>query len=223
VTPDRRVIAVARYLLAEHTHSRSFVAPLVVLVGGVIVLYAQPPNPVLSTGGTVAAFLFPIGCWIALAFFNSQGTADRRLLAATVGGARFVRGRLLAAASLAAATSLFALAIPLIGGAFERTPRLDELGLLLAANATSTIGATALAIAFSAPIVRSRAIAVLGLTACVLATIPLRLPPFIPTARALDTARAGRVPGRIAADVLVVLAFAIAATLLGAWQWRRRE
>src|ERR1700722_15850458 len=114
------MIAVARYLLAEHTRSRSFVAPLVVLAAGVIVLYAQPPNPVLSTGGTVAAFLFPIGCWMALAFFDSQGAADRQLLAATVGGARFVRGRLLAAGALAAASAAFALVVPLAGGAFER-------------------------------------------------------------------------------------------------------
>jgi len=217
------MIAVARYLLAEHTRSRSFVAPLVILATGVVVLYAQPPNPVLATGGTVAAFLFPIGCWIALAFFNSQSAGDRQLLVATVGWRDFAGGRLIGAGALAAASSAFALAVPLAGGAFERTPHLDEVGLLAAANLLATIAATALALLFSAPIVRSRAIAMLGLTGCVLATIPLSLPPFIPTARALDTVHAGRVPGRIAGDAAIVLAFALVAVAAGAWQWRRRE
>jgi len=217
------MIAVARYLLAEHTRSRRFVAALLVLAAGVIVLYAQPPNPVLSTGGTVAAFLFPIGCWLALALFDSQGDADRRLLAASVGGALMVGGRLLAAAALAGGASLFALAVALARGAVERAPHLDELGLLLGANLLSTLGGAALAALFAAPIVRSRAIAVIGVRACVLATIPLRLPPFIPTARALDVRHAARVPGRIAAEAGEVRAFVLVASALGGRQWRRRE
>jgi hypothetical protein len=217
------MIAVARYLLAEHVRSRSFVAPLAVLVGGVIVLYAQPPNPVLSTGGTVAAFLFPIGCWLALALLRSQPESDRRLLCATAGAGRFVRGRLLAAGLLALAASLFALAVPLAGGAFDRTPHLAEVGLILLANLVATLGATALAMLFSPPLVRSQAIGVLGLATVVVVAVPLRLPPFIPTARALDTARAGAVPARIAGDALEIVLFAIAATALAAWQWRRRE
>jgi hypothetical protein len=90
------VIPAARYLLSEHLRTRGFVAPTVVLLAGVVVLYAQPPNPVISTAGTVAAFLFAAQCWLALGLFNSQGTADRQVLVATVGGRRFALARLLA-------------------------------------------------------------------------------------------------------------------------------
>ena len=67
------MIAVARYLLSEHFRSRRFVAPMLLLTAGVVVLYAQPPNPVLSTAGTVAAYTFPCMCWGALALLNTQG------------------------------------------------------------------------------------------------------------------------------------------------------
>jgi hypothetical protein len=129
------VIPAARYLLSEHLRTRGFVAPTVVLLAGVVVLYAQPPNPVISTAGTVAAFLFAAQCWLSLGLFNSQGTADRQVLVATVGGRRFALARLLAAGALAARTS------------------------------------------------------VLGLSACALLTLPLDLPPVVPTARALTRAR----------------------------------
>lgn len=217
------MINVARYLLAGYTRSRSLVAPLAVLIGGVIVLYAQPPNPVLSTAGTVAAFLFPVQCWMALAFFNAQGEADRQLLAATVGGPKLARGRLLAAGTLAAASSLLALGIPLIGGAFQRSAHLDEVVLILAANLIATIGATALAVPFSAPIVRTSAISLLGLTTCIVLTIPLRIPPLIPTAKALNTTHAAGATGPLARDAAVVLIFALAVAALGSRQWRRCE
>jgi hypothetical protein len=60
---------------------------------------------------------------------------------------------------------------------------------------------------------------VLGLST----VIVLRIPPMIPTAGALNTAHAARVPRRIATDFLIVLAFAIVSATTGAWQWRRSE
>jgi len=77
IKPQKAVAAVARYLLAEYLRSRRFVAPLLLLAAGVVVLYAQPPNAVLSTAGTVAGFVFVDTCWVALALLNTQGDADR--------------------------------------------------------------------------------------------------------------------------------------------------
>jgi hypothetical protein len=67
------------------------------------------------------------------------------------------------------------LALPLVTGRFERTPHLGEIGLVLPANLASAVGGTALAALFSRPIVRNRAIALLGLSACALLTLPLDL------------------------------------------------
>ncbi len=217
------MIAAARYLLADYVRTRAFVAPTVVLLAGVVVLYAQRPNPVLSTAGTVAAFLFAAQCWLALGLLNSQGSADRQVLIASVGGGRFALARLAAAGALAVLTSVFVLAAPLVTGRFERTPHLGEVGLILVANLVSAIGGTALAALFSQPIVRNRAIAVLGLSACALLTLPLDLPPVVPTARALDTTHAGDVPGRLAGDLASVALFTLAVAIACSLLWRRRE
>jgi hypothetical protein len=217
------MVNVARYLLAGFTRSRGFVAPLAVLVGGLIVLYAQPPNPVLATAGTVAAFLFPVQCWISLGLYNAAGATDRQVLAATLGGRTLAGGRLLAAGALALASSLLALCIPLIGGAFQRTPHLAEIALILGANLTSTIAAAGLAIAFSAPSVRSGAISILGLATTIVLTIPLRIPPVIPVARALDTTHSGHAAAALETPAAGVLIFTLAVAPLGAWLWRRRE
>ena len=89
------MIAVAHYLLSEHFRSRRFVAPLLLLATGVVVLYAQPPNPVLSTAGTVAAFVFVDLCWFGLALLDTQGDADRQVLSVVSGARSYALGRLL--------------------------------------------------------------------------------------------------------------------------------
>lgn len=215
--------AVARYLLAEHLRSRAFVAPALTLVSAVVVLYAQPPNPVLSTAGTVAAAAFPIQAWMALAFFNTSGAAQRQVLAATAGGRALVLGRLLGAGALALGSAVFAVGFPWVTQRFERAPHAGELALCLVATLGATAGGTALAALFAQPLVRSRAVAVLGLAACALLTVPLDLPPAVPIARALDTEHAAQVPARLAGDLGFIAAFGVAAALVCALLWRRRE
>jgi RecA/RadA recombinase len=103
-------------------------------------------------------------------------------------------------------------------GAVLAGPRAVQL-----AGRRSAVGGTALAALFSQPIVRNRAIAVLGLSACALLTLPLDLPPVVPTARALDTTHAGDVPGRLAGDLASVALSTIAVAVVCSLLWRRRE
>lgn len=215
---------VARYLLADFVRSRRFVAPMLVLVAGVVVFYAQPPNPVLSTASSVVALLFAAQCWLALAFFNSQGTPDRHVLAATAGGSRFVLGRMLAAGLLALTVSFVAIAYPLLAGRFENTPTLVQIAVILLANLTATVGATALAALFARPLLYNRAVAVLGLTLCAVLTVPLHLPGApVPTAQALDTGHAAQVAARLSGDVGSILIFTAAVGVVCTRQWRRRD
>jgi hypothetical protein len=214
---------VGRYLLADYVRSRRFVAPLLLLAVGVALFYSQPGMPVLSTAGACAAYLFPIQCWVALSFLNAQSASDRYVLAATVGGRRFVVGRLLAAGALAAFSSVLALGYPLVSGAYERTPHLNEIGLILSANLIATVSGTALSALFAQPIVQSRAVSVFGIAVCALLTVPLDLPPTLPTARALDTIDASQVPARLIGDLVTVSTFALGVTVICARLWRRRE
>jgi hypothetical protein len=217
--------AVARYLLAEWVCSRRIVAPGLVLAGGVVVLYAQPASPALSSASTVLALLFAAQCWLTLSLLNSQGTADRHLLAASAGGRAFVAGRLLAACLLTLANSLLALVYPLVAGRFAGAPGVGQLAIILLANLTATLGAAGLAALFARPLVYSRAVSVLGLTACAILTVPTNMPGgAIATAQALDSGRhAPQLIERLGGDVGTVLVFVCAVGAVCARQWRHRE
>jgi hypothetical protein len=217
------VIAVARYLLAEHLRSRRFVAPLLLLASGVVVLYAQPPNPVLSTAGTVAAYTFPCMCWAALALLNTQGDADRHVLLVAAGPRAFIVGRLLALAAFSAVISVLVVAFPVVTGRFEATPTLAELADCLAATVLCALAGAGLGALFSRPLVRSRTIAVFGLALTALVTVPLNGPPAITTAQALDITDASDVPARLSGTLASVSLFALAVAVTCALLWRRRE
>ena len=215
---------VARYLLTDYARSRAFIAPLLVLLAGVVVFYAQPPNPVLLTASSVIALLFAAQCWLALAFFNSQGTPDRHVVAATAGGRSFVLGRMLAAGALALISSVIAVGYPLLAGRFEHTPTVAQLAVILLANLLAALGATALAALFARPIFYSRAISVLGLTFCAVLTVPLHPPgSAVPTAQALDAGHVAQVPTRLTGDIGSTLIFTAAVGVYCARQWRHRD
>jgi hypothetical protein len=126
------VTAVARYLLAGALRSRAPGAPLVLLAAAVIVLYAAPPNPVLSTARSVAVYTAPLQVWLALAVLNAAGAADRQVLAATVGRAALAGGRLLAAAATTIAAALTTVASVLLALALP-----PVLAVTLLAGATT--------------------------------------------------------------------------------------
>ncbi|HEY4427979.1 MAG TPA: hypothetical protein VGN08_07225 [Solirubrobacteraceae bacterium] len=215
--------SVARYLLAEYLNSRRWAAPFLLLVAGVVVIYAQPPNPVLETAGGAAAFLLLAQCWLALSFLNSQPDDDRQILVATMGGRRFALGRIAGLSALALLASLLTLAYPWIAGRFQRSPSAAELGWVLVANLVCAGAGSALAALFARPAVRSRAVTVLAVTACLVITVPLGLSPAPATANALDTTVASQVPGRFGGTIVAVTAFVLVAIFVSALLWRYRE
>jgi hypothetical protein len=217
------VSRVARYLLAEYLNSRRWAAPFLLLVIGVVIIYAQPPNPVLESAGGAAAFLLLAQCWLALSFLNSQPDDDRQILVATMGGRRFALGRIAGLAALALLASLLTLLYPWIAGRFQSSPSAVELGWILVANLVCAGAGSALAALFARPAVRSRAVTVLAVTACLVVTVPLGLSPAPATANALDTSVAAQVPARFGGTIGSVAAFILVATFVSALLWRYRE
>jgi hypothetical protein len=215
--------AVGRYLIAQYLASRRWVAPFLLLIVGVVVVYAQPPNPVLDTAGGAAALLVLVQAWFALTFLNSQPDDDRQLLVATVGGRRFVFGRLGGLGALIVVSSLLTLAYPWVSGRFETAPSAAELAIILLANIVCAAAGSALAALFARPATRSRAVALLAIGTGLVVTVPLGLSPSVATAKALDTTAASQVPDRFAITLGSVVAFVIVASVVSALLWRYRE
>jgi len=102
-------------------------------------------------------------------------------------------------------------------------PRRQRLGLCLLGTLVCAIAGSALGALFAQPLVRSRAIAVLGLASCAVVTIPLGASPAVSTARALDVAHAAAVPSRLGPTLASVALFALAVAFTCVLLWRRRE
>jgi hypothetical protein len=217
------VTASARYLLAEHLSSRRWVGPFIFLLAGIIVLYSQPPNPVLSTAGTVAAWLLPAMSWWCFAFLDTGAPGERQVLIAALGPRRFAAARLIGLAALVAGASLFTFLVPLVLGLFEHTPRAGEVGLVLFADGLCGLAGAGLAALICEPIFRGRARPLLlGIGALVL-SIPAGISPALATASALDHRDPGAVPGHLAPETLGVAVFLALAIPLAGELWRRRE
>lgn len=196
---------------------------MLLLATGVVVLYSQPPNPVLSTAGTVAAFVFVAACWVGLALLNTQGDADRHVFTVAAGSSSYLLGRLLALLAAVSAIAVAAVGFPVLAGCFERSPTPAELGVILLGTMACGLAGVSLGALFARPLVRSRAVAVLGLTASAVFTVPAGLSPAIATAKALDVTD----PAAAAANLLPTLAsislFAFAAALACVRLWRRQD
>ena len=217
------MMAVGRYLLMLYLASRRWVAPFLLLAAGVVVLYAEPPNPVLETAGGAAGFLLLAQCWCALAFLNSQPDDDRQVLVATVGGRGFVLGRVAGLGALILISSVLAVAYPTLAGRFERAPHPAELGLIVLANLVCAAAGSALAALFARPATRSRAVSLLALATCLVVTVPLGLSPAVETLKAFDTTVAAHVPQRFAGTLGSVAGFVLVAGFLSCLLWRYRE
>jgi hypothetical protein len=155
--------------------SRALAAPLVLLAAAVIVLYAAPPNPVISTARAVAVYTAPIQVWLALAVLNAAAAADRQVLAATVGRSALAGGRLLAAATTTAGAALLTVAYPVLVGRFDHTPTAAQLAACAGLAAGAAVVATALAAVFARPGVRNPAVGALGPASAVLLGLALPL------------------------------------------------
>jgi hypothetical protein len=217
------VTATARYLLAEHLASRRWIGPFLFLLAGIVVLFSQPPNPVLSTAGTTAAWLLPAMSWWCFAFLDTSEPGERQVSIAALGPRRFAAARLLGLVALVAGASLFTFLVPLVLGLFEATPAAGEVALVLFANCLCGLAGAGLAALIAEPIFRGRAWPLLlGIGALVL-SIPAGLSPAIATASALDRKDPSAVPSHLAPETLGLALFLALAIPLATELWRRRE
>jgi hypothetical protein len=217
------VTATARYLLAEHLASRRWIGPFLFLLAGIVVLFSQPPNPVLSTAGTTAAWLLPAMSWWCFAFLDTSEPGERQVSIAALGPRRFAAARLLGLVALVAGASLFTFLVPLVLGLFEATPGAGEGALVLFANCLCGLAGAGLAALIAEPIFRGRAWPLLlGVGALVL-SVPAGVSPAIATARALDRRDPSAVPSHLAPETLGIALFLALAIPLASELWRRRE
>lgn len=191
----------ARMRLAAFIRGGRWLAPLIVSLVTLGVLYGGGPSPAGQAYGVSAALLFPVIAWQTKLLLDAEPDTQRRLTRVAVGSAaREVGAGLLAAGVAAAVTVGLALVLPwVVGGisapATARAATVASafaLGLwvhLIAVPAAVAVGGLA-----SRAVTRSAGYGVVTLVGSAVASIVLGLrsspapwlvPPLMPTARAV--------------------------------------
>jgi len=167
------VIAVARYELRSLLLTQRWVAPFLIYVAFLAILYAGPAGPGITVFAVTAFGLIPIAAFVTRALLHSEDDIARQVTVAAAGSrVRVQTAALLACAGLSAVLGIVAVgwgvvadsklhAIPLIGGG---------LALHLLFGATGV----ALGAVFSRPLIAPVGPAVLGIVA--LTTLLLAIP-----------------------------------------------
>ena len=217
--------ALVRYTLADFARSQRYLAPLVAFVAGLAVLYSLRPNPVLSSYAGTAMLLYPLAAWWALALLGAEDETQREITATAGGGlTRLHLAKLASVVLLVVGLALAAVLVPLLLGAFGRTPSPADLLTGLLAQLSCALPGAALGALLSGPVVRRQGYALVLLLLGLLLTVPLdrlrtssasaarllghAVPPAVAVARALaDTLTPQQAAARLLPDALGALAF----------------
>lgn len=96
----KQAVAVMRYETASLALSHRWVAPWLLYVAVLAIVYAHPPGPAVPTFGVTGFALLPVAAFLTRAQLHAEDGVSRQVTVATAGGPGRIQGALLAAAAL---------------------------------------------------------------------------------------------------------------------------
>lgn len=207
----RTAVAVAMLLGEDVARSERFVAPAVLYVGFLAILFGGAPGPLPEPWAASALLLYPVGAWLAHALAESEDDTARTVTLSAAGGPLPVAaGVLLAATAGSAALGLVAVVWGVVAAWGTATTGILLDGLL--AHLACGIAGAALGSVFARPLFRSQGVAlVAALTVLVITGTSSWLPPVGTAAASLGSGRGGLGPF---GDLLLAVLLAVAALAL---------
>ncbi|HEY8372015.1 MAG TPA: hypothetical protein VIL00_04650 [Pseudonocardiaceae bacterium] len=203
------MLAVARYLLADLLRSQYFLAPLLLYLAALAVLFGGDPGAPPGPWAASALVLCPVSVWLTMTVVHCEDPVQRSVTVAAVGG----WGRLLAGVlGVCVLGDLLLVAVsvlwPVLKGPYPYGAETVALGVL--AHLACALTGTAVGLLCARPVVTRPGWSVCLASALVLvAVVQPQLPPVGSTVAALG--------GTVAAPMRVVtVAVVLAVVLLGA-------
>jgi hypothetical protein len=143
------------YLVYGYLRSYRYFPPLLVFLIGLMLLYANRPNPVMESYAASSVLVYFVSAWIGAGFHGAVGDAQEHIAAVHAGSVRaYLAGKTLAVFACGLVLDLAALVYPVAAGSFDAPVRAGEwLTALLAHIELSALGG-ALGLLLSHPIVQ---------------------------------------------------------------------
>ena len=226
VTRARSALAVALLLGEDVARSERFIAPAVLYVGALAILFGGAPGPLPGPWAASALLLYPVGAWLAHAVAETEDDVARTVTLSAAGGPLPVAaGVLIAATAGTAALGMLAT----VWGVIAAWGTATTGGLLdgLLAHLACGITGAAVGSVFARPVFRRQGVALMcALVFLVVTGTRAWLPPVGTAASSLGTGRFGVGPF---GDLLLALLLAVAAVAFvvraeqgGLAAWRAR-
>jgi hypothetical protein len=167
------VIALIRYLLADLLRTQRLIAPLLLYLAVLAVLYSGDAGGPLPAYAATAGALYPVAAWLAVVVAGGEEPAQRAVTTVAAGGwARMLGGVLGAALVLDAGLVVLGTLVPVVVNPHPYPP-VDVLAGAVGHVVCGVTG-TAVGLLFGRPLVRRVGVSVLGVVAAVAVTFGLR-------------------------------------------------
>ena len=208
MSPPRTSLAVARLLGEDVARSQRFIAPALLFVAVLAVLFGGTPGPLPMPWAVSALLLYPIGAWLTHAIAEAEEPTARTVTVAAAGGP----GPVVAGVALAGSVGVAVLSVlAVVWGAIASFGSVAPLALIQGLFTHLTCGITGVAVGLvcARPLIRSLGWAALvGLVFVVVTGTQSWLPPVGTAVAAIGSGRGGIAPfgGLVLALLLVVAA-----------------
>ncbi|WP_112261636.1 hypothetical protein [Lentzea terrae] len=166
------MIALVRYLAADVLRGQRFLAPLLVFLGSLGMLFAYDPGPQLAAFSGSAALIYPIGAWLTVVVATSEDVVRREITVVSAGG----WPRVLAAVAVTAVVFGLAFAVVATVWPVVASPRPYSFLQVLAGLGVHSVAAllgVGVGLMFSRPVFDSIGRTVLVVFGVVVMTYPL--------------------------------------------------
>lgn len=166
------MISLVRYLAADVLRGQRFLAPMLVFLGVLGMLFAYDPGPQLSAFSGSAALIYPIGAWLAVVVATSEDVVRREITVVSAGG----WPRVLTAVAVTAVAFGLAFAVVATVWAVVASPRPYTVGQVLAGlgvHGVSVLLGIGVGLMFARPVFDAIGRTVLVVFGVVVVTYPL--------------------------------------------------
>lgn len=166
------MISLARYLAADVLRQQRVLAPVLVFLGVMGMLFSSDPGEPLAAYAGSSALLYPICAWVAVVVATSEDVARREITVVSAGGwSRVLSAVALVAVSFAVVMALIAAVWPVLAN--SRPYTLGEFLFGLGSHVAVALLGVGVGLLFARPVVDTVGRTVLAVFSVVVLTYPL--------------------------------------------------
>ncbi|MDW0116812.1 hypothetical protein QTL97_07700 [Sporosarcina thermotolerans] len=118
-----------RYQFGSYLRSLTFIPPLTLFIGWIIVFYTYSGVPIMSSYAVTCISLYLVMTWVAMNVFALEGESEKNLLFVQLPNKRdYLWGKWVVCFLVASILGLIAIAYPMLISSFKGTVRLVHIG-----------------------------------------------------------------------------------------------